>query len=53
MSKSVVYCLRTRPESVLLDFEPAWVPLAVLTAALGAAAGVQYAVNAWKLARAP
>ncbi len=39
--------------SVLLDFEPAWVPLAVLTAALGAAAGVQYAVNAWKLARAP
>jgi cardiolipin synthase len=39
--------------AVLVGFEPAWLPLAVVSAVLGAAAGVQYGVRAWRLARAP
>ncbi len=35
---------------VLLDVEPAWLPLALLCAVLGAAASAQYAWRAWRSA---
>ncbi len=37
--------------AVLLEVPSAWLPLALVSAALGAGAGVQYAVRAWQLTR--
>jgi phosphatidylglycerophosphate synthase len=39
--------------AVLLDYSPAWFPLALASAVLGAGASVQYALRAWKISRAP
>jgi len=39
--------------AVLLDSSAAWLPLAVLSAVLGAGAATQYALRAWKLTRQP
>ncbi|MFZ5438648.1 MAG: CDP-alcohol phosphatidyltransferase family protein [Myxococcota bacterium] len=37
--------------AVLLGYQPAWLPLAIACAVLGAAAGTQYGVRAWRLLR--